>query len=171
MDTHYHIWFYRRAPDGTIRSMERDGTIFPTRRKANYALSDGRQYWKAGQVLQCVDGAFCQPLPEEMVDRNMPFGPKYVAIEQLAEQARSIRPAAKHVLAMKERDELDAVGRIRSLEAVRAELAARQVEVDAELARLLRQVSPQDNGARDENSYGRLPSTSPKDSGTLGEYD
>ena len=74
MDTHYHIWFYRRAPDGTIRSMERDGTIFPTRRKANYALSDGRQYWKAGQVLQCVDGAFCQPLPEEMVDRNMPFG-------------------------------------------------------------------------------------------------
>lgn len=171
MDTHYHIWFYRRAPDGTIRSMERDGTIFPTRRKANYALSDGRQYWKAGQVLQCVDGAFCQPLPEEMVDRNMPFGPKYVAIEQLAEQARSIRPAAKHVLAMKERDELDAVGRIRSLEAVRAELAARQVEVDAELARLLRQVSPQDTGARDENSRGRLPSTSPKDSGTLGEYD
>ena len=75
MDTHYHIWFYRRAPDGTIRSMERDGTIFPTRRKANYALSDGRQYWKAGQVLQCVDGAFCQPLPEEMVDRNVPFGP------------------------------------------------------------------------------------------------
>ena len=106
MDTHCHIWYYRRAPDGTIRSIERDDTVFPTRRKANYALSDRRQYWKAGQVLQCVDGAFCQPMPEEMVDRGMPFGRKYVSIEQLAEQARSIRPAAQHVKAMKHRDEL-----------------------------------------------------------------
>ena len=104
MDTHYHIWYYRRDPEGTIRSMERDDHVYPTRRKANYALSDGRQYWKAGQVLQCVDGAFCQPLPEEMVDRGMPFGPKYVALEQLEEQAKSIRPAVKHVKAMKHRD-------------------------------------------------------------------
>ena len=138
METHYHIWYYRRANDGTIGFMERDDTVFPTRRKANYALSDRRQYWKAGQVLQCVDGAFCQPMPEEVVDRGMGevFGPKYVAIEQLAKQARSIRPAVKHVKAMKLRDELDAVGRIKSLEAVRAELAERQAEVDAELARI-----------------------------------
>ena len=53
------------------------------------------------QVLQCVDGAFCQPLPEEMVDRGMPFGPKYVALEQLEDQAKSIRPVVKHVKAMK----------------------------------------------------------------------
>ena len=52
VDTHYHIWYYRRDRDGTIRSMERDDQVYPTRRKANYALSDGRQYWKAGQVLQ-----------------------------------------------------------------------------------------------------------------------
>ena len=117
--------------------MERDDTAYPTRRKANYALSDGRQYWKAGQVLQCVDGAFCQPLPDEMVDRGMPFGPMYMAIEQLADQAKSIRPAAKHVKAMKQRDELDAAGRIKSLGAVKAELAERQAEVDAELAQLL----------------------------------
>ena len=139
MDTHYHIWLYRRAEDGTIRFTERDETPYTTRRKANYALSDGRQYWSAGQVLQCVGGAFCQPMPDEMVDRGMPFGPKYVAIEQLAEQAKSIRPAAKHVKAMKLREELDAAGRIKSLEAVRAELAERQAEVDAELARLLQQ--------------------------------
>ena len=139
MDTHYHIWYYRRAPDGTISSMERDDTAYPTRRKANYALSDGRHYWKAGQVLQCVDGTFCQPVPEEMVDRGMPFGSRYVSIGQLADQAKSIRPAAKHVKAMKEREELDAAGRIKSLEAVRAELAERQGEVDAELARLLQQ--------------------------------
>ena len=134
MGTHYHIWYYRRDQDGTIRSMERDDTVYPTRRRANYTLSDGRQYWKAGQVLQCVDGSFCQPMPEEMIDRGVPFGPKYVAIQQLADQAKSIRPAAKHVLAMRQRDELDAAGRIKSLEAVKA-------EVDVELARLLEQVS------------------------------
>ena len=105
--------------------MERDDQVYPTRRKANYALSDGRQYWKAGQILQCVDGAFYQPLPQGMVDRGMPFGPKYVAPEQLEEQAKSIRPAVKHVKAMKHRDELDAEGRIKSLEAVGDELAAR----------------------------------------------
>ena len=137
MDTHYHIWYYRRDQGGTIRSMERDDSTYTTRRKANYALSDGRQYWKAGQVLQCVDGAFCQPMPDEMVDRGVPFGPKYVAIEQLAEQAKSIRPAAKHVKAMKLRNELDATGRIKSLEEVRAEFAERQAEVDVEMAGLL----------------------------------
>ena len=119
--------------------MERDDTVYTTRRKANYTLSDGRQYWKAGQVLQCVDGAFCQPLPEEMVDRGMPYGPKYVTIEQLEHQAKSIRPAVKHVKAMQLRDDLDEAGRIKSLEAVRAELAERQADVDAELARLLQQ--------------------------------
>ena len=139
MDTHYHIWHYIRDEDGTIRSMVREHAAYPTRRKANYTLSDGRQYWKAGQVLQCVDGAFCQPLPEEMVDRGMGmlFGAKYVAIEQLESQAKSIRPSVKHVKAMKMRDELDAAGRIKSLEAVKAELAERQAEVEAELAQLL----------------------------------
>ena len=139
MDVHYHIWHYRRDQDGTIRCMERDETPYPTRRKANYALSDGRQYWKAGQVLQCLDGAFCQPLAEEIVDRSVPFGPKYVGIEQLAEQARSIRPAAKRVKAMKLRQELDAASRIKSLEIVKAELAEHQADVDAELARLRQQ--------------------------------
>ena len=145
MDTHYHIWHYRRGKDGTIASMERDEEVYPSRRKANYALSDGRQYWKAGQVLQCVDGAFCQPMPEEMVDRGMGevFGPKYVSIEQLADQAKSIRPTAKHVKAMRQREELDAAGRIKSLEAVRAELAERQAEVDAELDQLLQQIIPE----------------------------
>ena len=157
METHYHIWYYRRDQDGTIRSMERDDSTYPTRRKANYALSDGRQYWRAGQALECVDGAFCQPMPDEMVDRGVPFGPKYVGIQQLADQAKSIRPAAKHVKAMKLRDELDATGRIKSLEAVRAELAERQAEVNAEMAGLLEQVS----------SEGESPAKDPRtDPGT-----
>ena len=92
--------------------MERVDTSFPTRRKANYALTDGRQYWKAGQILQCVDGTFCQPMPREMVDLGMPFGPEYVALEQLADQAKFIRPAVKHVKTMKQRDETDAAGRM-----------------------------------------------------------
>ena len=83
-------------------------------------------------------------MPDEMVDRGMPFGPKYVDIQQLADQAKSIRPAAKHVKAMKLRGELDATGLILSLEAVRAELAERQAEVDAEMTRLLAQVSLKD---------------------------
>ena len=72
-----------------------------------------------------------------MVDRGMPFGPKYVAIEQPENQANSIRPAVKHVEAMKRRDELNAEGRIKSLEAVKAELAEPQEQVDAEITKLL----------------------------------
>ena len=144
MDTHYHIWHYRRDADGTIRYMERDGTLYSTRRKANYALSDGRQYWKAGQVLQCIDGAFCQPLPDEMVDRGMPFGPKYAPIEQLADQANSIRPSAKHVKAMQKRDELDAAGRIKRLEEVRAELVEQQAAIESELAGLIEEIHHRD---------------------------
>ena len=120
--------------------MERDDGVFPARRKASYVLSDGRLYWKSGQVPQWVDGAFCQPLPDEMVDRGMPFGPKYVSIEPLAERARSIRPASKHTQAMRHQEELDAVGRIKGLETVRSDLAERQAEVDAEMTRLLQRV-------------------------------
>ena len=123
--------------------MERDDHVYPTRRMANYALSDGRRYWKAGQVLQCVDGAFCRPLLGEMVDRGMPLGPKYVALEQLEDQAKSIHPAVRHVKAMKHRDELDAEGRIKSLQAVRAELVERQADVDAEIAQLEGEILPQ----------------------------
>lgn len=63
----------------------------------------------------------------------MPFGPKYVAIEQLENLAKSIRPAVKHVKAIKRRNELNAEGRIKSLEAVKAELAEPQEQVDAEI--------------------------------------
>ena len=42
----------------------------------------------------------------------------------------------KHVEALKHRDELDAEGRIKSLEAVRAELVEGQADVDAEIALL-----------------------------------
>ena len=140
MDTHYHIWRYLRDEDGTIRCMERDEQVYPKRRQTNYALTDGRHYWKVGQVLQCVDGAFCQPLPDEMVDRGMPVGPKYVAIEQLEVQAESIRPVRKHIKAMERRDELEAEGRIKSLEAVKSELTERQAAVDAELNKFLKLV-------------------------------
>ncbi len=136
VDTHYHIWYYRRDRDGTIRSMGRGDHVYPNRHKADYVLSDERQYWKAAQVLQCMDRAFCQPLPEEMVDQGMPFRPKYVALEQLEDQAKSIRRAVKHVKAMKHRDELDQDGRIKSLEAVRDEFVEREAAVDAELAQL-----------------------------------
>ena len=62
-----------------------------------------------------------------------PSAPNYVALEQLEDQAKSIRPAVKHVKAMEHRDELDAEGRIKSLEAVRDEFVERQAAVDAEI--------------------------------------
>ena len=41
---------------------------------------------------------------------------------------------------MQQREELDAAGRIRSLQEVKAELTERQAEVDAELTKLLQDV-------------------------------
>ena len=124
MDTHYHTWQYVRDEDGIIRSMLRDNHVYNNRRQANYALSDGRQYWKAGQVIKCVDGAFCQPLPQDMA-------------EQLENQAKSIRPAGKNVNAMKLREELNAAGRLKNLEAIKADLAKRQAAIDAEITQIL----------------------------------
>ena len=155
MDTHHHIWLHRRAADGTIRSIERDEVVYPTRRRANYA--DGCIGGNAGQILQCVDGAFCQPMPEEMVDQGMSFGPKYVAIEQLANQARSIRPAAKRVKAMEQREELDAAGRVKTLEGARAGLEERQAGVDAEIAQLLSQAHPGETETQGRDPRRRFP--------------
>ena len=88
------------------------------------------------------------PLPSAMAILRMggicgpgvPFGPKHTGIEQPAEQARSIRPAAKRVKAVRLRDERDATGRIKSREVVRAELAERQAAVDTELGEPLQQI-------------------------------
>ena len=141
MNTHYHIWQYRRAQDGTIRSMERDDVAYPNRRKANYALSDGRRYWKAGQVLQCVDGVFCQPMPEGMPDRGLPSGSKYMTVSQLADRAKSIRPSAKYVKAMKELDEHGADALIKSVPMLKDEIAAinERAKPDIERGQRLRQ--------------------------------
>ena len=126
METHYHTWQYVRDEDGIIRSMLRDNHVYNNRRQANYALSDGRQYWKAGQVIKCADGAFCQPPPQDVA-------------EQLEDQAKSIRPAGKNVKAMKLPDEMDAASRLKKLESVKAELSERQEAVDAEIAQILGQ--------------------------------
>lgn len=87
--------------------------------------------------MECVDGAFREPLPDEIVDRGMPFSPKNVAIEQLESLAESIRLGVKHVKATKHGHELKAEGRIRSLEPVKAELAEPQERYDTEVTKLL----------------------------------
>ena len=61
MGTHCHIWRYVRDEDGTIPSMERDDQIFPKQRQANDALTGGRQYRKADQVLLCLEGSSTNP--------------------------------------------------------------------------------------------------------------
>ena len=51
-DIHFHIWLYKRGPDGIIRSMERTGEQFDTRRKANYG-PDSTAFctWSPNQVV------------------------------------------------------------------------------------------------------------------------
>ena len=51
-DIHFHIWLYKRGPDGIIRSMERTGEQFDTRRKANYGPdSTACCTWTPNQVV------------------------------------------------------------------------------------------------------------------------
>ena len=99
--THYHIWLYGRDADGVIRSMQRDEATFPTRRKANYALEMfRRQQAIAGQVLKCVDEAFCAPPPDWLVLGPTLGGPREVTAEYFIEDTPSIRPVRKLQLGM-----------------------------------------------------------------------
>ena len=75
-DVHFHIWHCKRDSDGIIRAMERAEDRYDTRRKANYARElFRRERSLAGQVVQCVDGAFCQPPPDWAVRGATLAGP------------------------------------------------------------------------------------------------
>ena len=95
-DTHFHIWLYERGSDGVIRSLVRRDEQFDTRRKANYGLElFRRQHCLAGQVLQCVDGAFCKPPPDWVIRGYSIAGPREVSAEYFIDRTPSIRPARK----------------------------------------------------------------------------
>ena len=95
-DVHFHIWHYKRDPDGIIRSMERSEDRYDTRRKANYALElFRRERSLAGQVVQCVDGAFCQPPPDWVVRGVTMAGPREFTAEYFIDWTSSIRPSRK----------------------------------------------------------------------------
>ena len=95
-EVHFHIWLYKREPDGTIKTMERDEERYVTRRKANYSLEMfKRERSLAGQVLQCVDGAFCQPPPDWVVRGYTLGGPREVTAEYFIDWTTSIRPSRK----------------------------------------------------------------------------
>ena len=105
-DVHYHVWIYRRGPDGTIRSMERVEGRFDTRRKANYGLEMFRRRRSvAGQVLKCVDGAFCEPPPDWVVRGYTLGGPLEVTAEYFIDDTPSIRPSRKLALGMEKIEE------------------------------------------------------------------
>ena len=100
-DIHFHIWLYKRDTDGIIRSMERAEEQFDTRRKANYGLEVfRRQRSLAGQVVQCVDGAFCKPPPDWVVKGYTLAGPREFKAEYFIEDTPSIRPSRKLFLGM-----------------------------------------------------------------------
>ena len=100
-DIHFHIWLYKRDPDGIIRSMERVEEEFGTRRKANYGLEVfRRQRSLAGQVVQCVDGAFCEPPPDWSVNGYTLAGPEEFTAEYFIEDTPFIRPSQKLLLGL-----------------------------------------------------------------------
>ena len=100
-DIHFHVWHYRRDPDGVIRSMERRPERYEKRRTANRALEMfRRQHCIAGQVLQCVDGAFCQPPPDWVVQGYTLGGAVEVGTEYFIDRTPSIRPSRKMELGM-----------------------------------------------------------------------
>ena len=102
-DVHFHIWLYQRGPDGLIRTMDRDDDTYYTRRKANYALEIFRRKRSlAGQVIQCVDGAFCQPPPDWVVRGVTLAGPREFTAEHFIDWTPSIRPARKLAQAMEQ---------------------------------------------------------------------
>ena len=95
-DVHFHIWHYKRDPDGIIRSMERAEERYDTRRKANYALEMFRRERSlAGQVVQCVEGAFCRPPPDWVVRGATLAGPREFTAEYFIDWTPSIRPSRK----------------------------------------------------------------------------
>ncbi len=101
VNVHFHIWHYKRDPDGAIRSMERAEEQYDTRRKANYALElFRRERSMAGQVVQCVDGAFCQPPPDWVVRGATLAGPREFTAEYFIDWTPSIRPSRKLVQGM-----------------------------------------------------------------------
>ena len=100
-DVHFHIWLYKRDPDGVIMSMERGAEQFVTRRKANYALEVfRRKRFLAGQVIQCINGAFCKPPPDWVVRGHTIAGPREFEAEYFIEDTLSIRPSRKPALGM-----------------------------------------------------------------------
>jgi hypothetical protein len=100
-DIHFHVWHYERDPDGVIRSMERRPERYEKRRAANRALEMfRRQHCIAGQVLQCVDGAFCEPPPDWVIQGYTPGGAVEVDTEYFIDRTPSIRPSRKMELGM-----------------------------------------------------------------------
>ena len=65
--------------------------------------------------LKCVDGAFCQPKSQETLFWEM-LGAKPFTFADLADQAKSIRPAAKQVIAGMELERRREVGNVMNYE-------------------------------------------------------
>ena len=100
-DIRFHVWHYQRDPDGAIRSMERRPERYEKRRAANRALEMfRRKHCIAGQVLQCVDGAFCEPPPDWVVQGYTLGGAVEVGTEYFIDRTPSIRPSRKMELGM-----------------------------------------------------------------------
>ena len=76
-DIHFHIWLYKRGPDGIIRSMERTGEQFDTRRKANYGPDSTACCTWTQVVLPTIPAAAASRRPYHPVLGGLGFGVFY----------------------------------------------------------------------------------------------
>ena len=106
MERHYHCWLYEREADGTINNLRRRPETYEKRRQAVYALQMFRfmpgvrgHVMRAGQVIACDDGAFCEPHLQVLSGYTVE-GPATQPITRLIDhQTASQRPSRKEVLA------------------------------------------------------------------------
>ena len=95
-DIHFYVRHCKRDPDRVIRSMGRRAEVYEKLRAANRALEMfGRRNCIAGQVLRCVDGAFCEPAPDGVIQGYTLGAAVKVGTECLIYHTTSTQPSRK----------------------------------------------------------------------------
>ena len=95
-DILFYVRHCKRDPDRVIRSIGRRAEVYEKRRAANRALEVfGRRNCIAGQVLRCVDRAFCEPAPDGVIQGYTLGAAVEVGTECFIYHTTSMRPSRK----------------------------------------------------------------------------
>ena len=112
---HWHVWLYEREADGRINVLRRQPETYEKRGRAIRALQGsgkGQRNVQAGQVLQCDNGAFCDPSPHQVRGYTL-GGPAVIPVNAFIDrQTRSMRPARKQLIGEGTLDRLAESGQV-----------------------------------------------------------